>query len=80
MVRGTEQSVVAGLFGDDTVLLARSERMLLRIVDEFDRMSRRRLKLIAGRSKAFDWARKQTTGFKKAIELGLRVQRNATSG
>ncbi len=41
-VRGIEQSVVAGLFANDKVLLAESERMLQRIVDEFDRVCRRR--------------------------------------
>ncbi len=31
------------LYADDTVLLAESERMLQRIVDEFDRVCRRKL-------------------------------------
>ncbi len=30
--------MVAGLYADDTVLLAESEGMLQRIVDEFDRV------------------------------------------
>ncbi len=41
-VRGVEQPVVAGLNADDTVLLAESEGMLQRIVDEFDRICKRR--------------------------------------
>ncbi len=35
-VRGVEQPLVAGLYADDTVLLAETERMLQRIVDEFE--------------------------------------------
>ncbi len=41
-VRGVEQPVVVGLYADDTVLLAESEGMLHRIVDEFDRVCKRR--------------------------------------
>ncbi len=37
-VRGVEQPVVMGLYADDTVLLARSEGMLQRIVDNFDKV------------------------------------------
>ncbi len=37
-VRGVEQPLVAGLYADDTVLLAESEGMHQRIVDEFDRV------------------------------------------
>ncbi len=45
-VRGVGQNVVAG----NTVLMAESERMLQRIVDEFDRVcKRRKLKVNAGR-------------------------------
>ncbi len=40
-VRGTEESLVAGLFADDAVLLAENEGMLQRIVDEFDRVCKR---------------------------------------
>ncbi len=36
-VRSVEQPLVAGLYADETVLLAESEGMLQRIVDEFDR-------------------------------------------
>ncbi len=51
-VRGVEQPFVAGLYVDDTVLLAESEGMLQRIVDEFDRVcKRRKLKVNAGKSK-----------------------------
>ncbi len=40
-VRDLEQPVVVGLYVDDTVLLAESEGMLQRIVDEFDRVCKR---------------------------------------
>ncbi len=40
--RGVKQPLVAGLYTDDRVLLAESEEMLQRIVDEFDRVSKRR--------------------------------------
>ncbi len=44
--------MVAGLYVDDTVLLAESEGMLQRIVDEFDRVCKwRKLKVNAGKSK-----------------------------
>ncbi len=50
-MRGVKQPLVAGLYADDTVLLAESERMLQRIVNEFDRVySRRKLKVNAGKS------------------------------
>ncbi len=53
-VRGVEQPLVAGLYADDTVLLAESERKLQRIVDEFDRVCRmREVKVNAGKSKIF---------------------------
>ncbi len=55
-VRGVEQPLMAGLYADNTVLLAESERMLQRIVDEFDGVCRRRkLKVNAGKSKVL-WA------------------------
>ena len=41
-VIGAEQPLVAGLYADDTVLLAESEGMLQRFVDEFDRVCKRR--------------------------------------
>ncbi len=41
-VREVEQPVVVGLYADDTVLLAESEGLLQRIVDEFDRVCKRR--------------------------------------
>ncbi len=48
-VRGVEQPVVAGLYVDDTMLLAESEGMLQRIVDEFNKVcKRRKLKVYAG--------------------------------
>ncbi len=54
---------MADFYADDTVLLAESEGMLQRIVDEFDRVCRRRkLKVNAGKSKVmfFERAREQT--------------------
>ncbi len=43
---------MVGLYADDTVLLAESEGMLQRIVDEFDRIcKRRKLKVNAGKNK-----------------------------
>ncbi len=58
-VRGTVESLVAGLFADDTVLLAENEGTLQRIVDEFDRMCKRRKPRVnAGKSKVvFERAR-----------------------
>ncbi len=62
-VRGVEQPLVAGLYADATVLLVESEGMLQRIVDEFDRVrKRKKLKVNAGKSKVmvFERAREQT--------------------
>ncbi len=51
-VRGVEQPLVADLYADDTVLLAETEGMFQRIVDEFDRVcKRRKVKVNAGKSK-----------------------------
>ncbi len=51
-VRGVEQPLVTGLYADDTVLLTESEGTLQRMVDEFDRVcKRRKLKVNAGKSK-----------------------------
>ncbi len=51
-VKGVEQPLVAGLYADDTVLLAKSEGKLQGIVDEFDRVcKRRKLKVNAGKRK-----------------------------
>ncbi len=64
-VRGVEQPLVAGLYGDDTVRLAESEGMLQRIVDESDRVcKRRKLKVNEGKSKVmvFERAREQAIG------------------
>ncbi len=72
-VRGVEQPVVAGLYANDTVLLAESEGMLQKIVDEFDRIYRRRkLKVNAGKSKVmvFERAREQTIDFAKPYSVG----------
>ncbi len=75
-VRGVEQPLVASLYADDTVLLAESERMLQRIVDEFDRVcKRRKLKVNAGKSKVmvFETAREQTINFAKPYRMGSEV-------
>ncbi len=72
-VRGVEQPVVAGLYANDTVLLAESEAMLQRIVDEFDRVcKRRKLKVNAGKSKVmvFKRTREQTVNFAKPYRVG----------
>ncbi len=75
-VRGVEQPLVAGLYADDTVLLAESEGMLQRIVDEFDRVcKRRKVKVNAGKSKVmvFERAREQTINLQSHIEWDQRV-------
>ncbi len=72
-IRGVEQPVVEGLYTDDTVLLAESERMLQRIVDEFDRVcKRRKLKVNARKCKVmvFERAREQTINFAKLYRVG----------
>ncbi len=57
-VRSMEQHLVAGLYADDTVLLVESEGMLQRIVDEFDRIcKRRKLKVNARKSKVMVFER-----------------------
>ncbi len=66
---------MAGLYVDDTVLLAESEGILQRIVDEFERVcKRRKLKVNAGKSKVmvFGRARDQTIDFAKPI-VGLEA-------
>ncbi len=71
--RGVEQRVVASLYADDTVLLAESEGMLQRIIDEFDRVcKRRKLKVNAGKSKmmVFERARDQTVNFANPYRVG----------
>ncbi len=65
--------MVAGLYADDTVLLAESEGMLQRIVDESERVrKRRKLKANTGKSKVmvFERAREQTTDFAKPYRVG----------
>ncbi len=72
-VRSVEQPLVANLYVDDTVLLAANQGMLRRIVDEFDRVcKRRKLKLNAGKSKVmvFERAREQTINFAKPYRVG----------
>ncbi len=72
-VRRVEQPLVTGLYVDDTVLLAESEGMLQRIVDESDRVcKRRKLKVNAGKNKVmvFEKAREQTTDFAKPYRVG----------
>ncbi len=63
-VRGVEQPLVAGVYADDTVLLAEIDMMLQMIVDEFDRICKRRKLIVnAGKSNVmvFERAREQTT-------------------
>ncbi len=75
-MRGVEQPLVEGLYDDDTVLLAESEAMLQRIVDEFDSIcKRRKLKVNAGKSKVivFEGAREQTINFISAKHLLLKL-------
>ncbi len=40
-MRGVEKPVVAGLYANDTLLLADSEGLLQRIVDNFDRVCKK---------------------------------------
>ncbi len=71
-VTGVEQLVVVGLYAN-TVLLAESEGMLQRVVDEFDRVcKRRKLKVNAGKSKmtVFEKAREQAINFAKSYRVG----------
>ncbi len=75
-VRGVEQPLVAGLYVDDTVLLAESEGRLQKIVDIFDRVcKRRKLKVNAGKSKVmvFEKAIEQTIDFAKPYRVGSEV-------
>ncbi len=72
-VRGVEQPVVASLYVDDTVLLAESKGMLQRIVDEYDRVcKRRKLEVNADKRKvmAFERTREQTINFAKPYRVG----------
>ncbi len=71
-VRGVEQPLVAGLYVDDTVLLAETGGMLQRIVDEFDRVcKRRKLKVNAGKSKVMVFER--VINFAKPYRVGSDV-------
>ncbi len=72
-VRDVEQPLVSGLYADDTVLLAESEGMLQRTVDEFERVcKRRKLKMNSSTSKVmvFERAREQTIDFAKPYRVG----------
>ncbi len=72
-VRGVEQCLVVSLYVDDTVLLAESEGMLQRTVDEIDRVcKRRKLEVNAGKSKVmvFEREREQTFNFAKLYRVG----------
>ncbi len=64
---------MVGLYADNTVPLAESEGMLQRIVDEFDKVcKRKKLKVNAGKSKVmvFERAREQTINFAKPYRVG----------
>ncbi len=68
-----EQPLVAGLYVDDTVLLAESEGMLQKIVGESGRVcKRRKLRVNAGKSKVmvFEKAREHTIDFEKPYRVG----------
>ncbi len=68
-VRGTEESLVADLFADDTVLLAEDDGTLQRIVNEYDRVCKsRKLRVNAGKSNAmvFERAREQVIDLAKS--------------
>ncbi len=57
-VKRVQQPEVAELYVNDTVLLAESEGMLHRFVDEFDRVcKRRKLKVTASKSKVMVFER-----------------------
>ncbi len=78
-VRSVEQPLVVGLYADDTVLLAESVGMLQRIVDEFDRVcKRRKLKVNAGKKKQGDGFRESKRAYyvlilQSHIEWGQRL-------
>ncbi len=58
-LKGVHWSVAACLFKDDTALQAESERELQRVVDHFNSVcSRRKLKVISGKSKVMVFERK----------------------
>ncbi len=64
---------MAGLYADDTVILTKSEGTLQRIVDEFDRVcKRRKLKVSTGKSEVmvFERAREKTIDFGKPYKVG----------
>lgn len=63
----SKRSLVAGMFTDVTVLLAKNEGMLHRIVDKFDRVCKKRKKPVkARRSKVMVFrTREQVTDFAK---------------
>ncbi len=64
---------MVALYADDTMLLAESEGMLQRIVDEFDTIcKRRKLKMNPGKSKVmvFEGAKDQTINFAKSYRVG----------
>ncbi len=72
-VRRMEQPLVVGLYAHDTALLAESEGVLQRIVDEFDRVCKqRKLKVNPDKRKVmfFERAREQTINFAKPYRLG----------
>ncbi len=67
---------MAGLCADDTVVLVESENRLQRIVDEFDRVYRKRkLEVSAAKSKVtvIERAREQTTDFSKPYRVRSEV-------
>ncbi len=71
-VRDVEQPLVAGLYADDAELLTETEGILQMIIDESDRVCKRRqLKVNAGKSKVmvFERAREQSIDFAKPYRV-----------
>ncbi len=59
-LNGVDWSVTAFLFADDTVLLAESEKVIQRVVDQFHSVcSRRKLRVNAGKSKVMVFERRE---------------------
>jgi len=74
-LNGVQHILMAGLFADDTVLLAESREMLQKVVDEFDTVcKRRKLKVNVGKSKVmvFERARGEMVEFMRPYRVRAR--------